>query len=383
MTRILFVCAGAEPGRDGVGDYTRRLVAELRSQGHYCLCVAINDRHIEQNSGENGFFRETGILRLSRKKSWAGRIERLRNTVAEFKPDWVSLQFVPYGFDPKGMPFFLPGRLGTIRGGFHWHMMFHELWHGEAAGSNLKESLVYFFQRSIIRRLLAKLQPLQVHTHIGLFMERLYRLGAAPVLLPLFGNIPVVEAAPEPWGEVCPLLQDRAKRTLKCGVFGSVAPGSLPASLLSIIGEAARHRGASPVFIHFGETGGGRSRDAWEDAMRNIPEGAEAVVLGPQTTERISAILQHLDLGVATTPPSALGKSGTFAAMREHGLPVIAGAPDFFPVPAPHKGSFPATRRGLTDALSMPRVKEVYALGKVACQFAGDLERAAAGASRK
>jgi hypothetical protein len=366
-----------------VGDYTVRLAAELRSRGHDCLCAAINDRHLERDAGENGLVRGSGFVRLSRKKNWSGRMEFLRKEAAEFRPDWVSLQFVPYGFDQKGLPFLLPGRLCSIRGGFHWHVMFHELWYGEAKVGSLKESLVYFSQRSIIRLLLAKLQPLQVHTHIGLFKERLRGLGANPVLLPLFGNIPVVESPPEPWGEVCPALRIGAKRTLKCGVFGSVAPGSLPGPLLSMIDEVARQRGAGAVFIHFGETGGSRGREAWENAMRNLPEGAEAVVLGPQPAGRISAILQHLDLGIATTPPSALGKSGTFAAMREHGLPVIACAPDFFPVSENAPGSFPPTRQGLSDALGMPRVKEANALGKVARQFAGDLERAAAGAPQK
>jgi hypothetical protein len=366
-----------------VGDYTVRLAAELRSRGHDCLCAAINDRHLERDAGENGLVRGSGFVRLSRKKNWSGRMEFLRKEAAEFRPDWVSLQFVPYGFDQKGLPFLLPGRLCSIRGGFHWHVMFHELWYGEAKVGSLKESLVYFSQRSIIRLLLAKLQPLQVHTHIGLFKERLRGLGANPVLLPLFGNIPVVESPPEPWGEVCPALRIGAKRTLKCGVFGSVAPGSLPGPLLSMIDEVARQRGAGAVFIHFGETGGSRGREAWENAMRNLPEGAEAVVLGPQPAGRISAILQHLDLGIATTPPSALGKSGTFAAMREHGLPVIACAPDFFPVSENAPGSFPPTRQGLSDALGMPRVKDANALGKVARQFAGDLERAAAGAPQK
>jgi hypothetical protein len=381
--RILFLCASLEPGRDGVGDYTARLAGELRLRGHDCLCAAIDDRHLEQGVGEKGFLGGSGFPRLSPQKSWSGRMGILREEASEFQPDWVSLQFVPYGFDPKGVPFLLPGRLGSIRGGFRWHVMFHELWYGEAKGSSFKESLVCLLQRSIVRRLLVKLQPLQVHTHIGLFMERLRGLGARPVLLPLFGNIPVVESPPEPWGEVCPALMSGAKRTLKCGVFGSVAPGSLPGSVLSIIGEAARQRGAEAIFIHFGEPGGSRGRNAWDDAMRKLPEGAKAIVLGPLTAGRISAILQHLDLGIATTPPSALGKSGTFAAMREHGLPVIACAPDFFPIPEKAPGSFPATRQGLGEALSMPRVKDANAPGKVARQFAADLERAAAGATGK
>lgn len=367
---------------DGVGDYTSLLSKELVKLGHETCIIALNDRHIATQSIEK-HDHSLLIIRFGSQVCWKRRTDAAREQVEKFCPDWVSLQYVSFGFHDKGMPFFLPRYLSKIGKGKNWHVMFHELWYGEAKGSSFKESLLYLLQRSIIQRLLAKLKPLLVHTHIDLFMERLRVLGANPILLPLFGNIPIVESPAEPWGEVCPVIMNGSQCTLKCGVFGSVPAKALSGYVLSIIDEAARHREARAVFIHFGEMGGSRGRDAWENAMRNLPQGAEAVVLGSQTADRISAILQHLDLGIATTPPSALGKSGTFAAMREHGLPVVACAPDFFPVQGNARGSFPPTRQSIEEAISMPRVKDPNALAKVARQFAGDLERAAAGAPQK
>jgi hypothetical protein len=367
---------------DGVGDYTSHLSKEFVKLGHEPCIIALNDRHIATQSIEK-HDHSLSIIRFGSQVCWKRRTDVAREQVEKFCPDWVSLQYVSFGFHDKGMPFFLPKYLSKIGKGKNWHVMFHELWYGEAKGSSFKESLLYLLQRSIIRLLLAKLKPLLVHTHIDLFMERLRVLGASPILLPLFGNIPIVESPAAPWGEVCPLIMNGSQCTLKCGVFGSVPARALSGSVLSIIDEAARHRGARAVFIHFGEMGGSRGRDAWENAMRNLPQGAEAVVLGSQTADRISAILQHLDLGIATTPPSALGKSGTFAAMREHGLPVVACAPDFFPVLGNARGSFPPTRQSIEEAISMPRVKDANALAKVARQFAGDLERAAAGVPQK
>src|ERR1022692_2576923 len=45
-----------------------------------------------------------------------------------FNPNWVSLQFVPFGFHPKGLPFGLPRHLMSIIGSRPLHWMFHELW---------------------------------------------------------------------------------------------------------------------------------------------------------------------------------------------------------------------------------------------------------------
>jgi Trk K+ transport system NAD-binding subunit len=45
--KIAFICGSLEPGRDGVGDYTRRLAGELVKQQHEVLVIAFNDRQIK------------------------------------------------------------------------------------------------------------------------------------------------------------------------------------------------------------------------------------------------------------------------------------------------------------------------------------------------
>jgi hypothetical protein len=44
---------------------------------------------------------------------------------------------------------------------------------------------------------------------------------------------------------------------------------------------------------------------------------------GELPTDLISSYLQSADFGVATSPLSLIGKSGSVAAMLEHGLPVV------------------------------------------------------------
>jgi hypothetical protein len=49
----------------------------------------------------------------------------------------------------------------------------------------------------------------------------------------------------------------------------------------------------------------------------------------------VSAFLQGVDLGIATTPWEIIGKSATAAAMVDHGLPVIVSRDDVrFRVPS-------------------------------------------------
>jgi len=47
------------------------------------------------------------------------------------------------------------------------------------------------------------------------------------------------------------------------------------------------------------------------------------VVAGEWSAAEISKLLQTLDLGLATTPLEVIQKSGSAAAMLEHGLPLL------------------------------------------------------------
>ena len=43
--KIVFLCGSLEPGRDGVGDYTRMLAAEIIRKGHNAAIVALADKY--------------------------------------------------------------------------------------------------------------------------------------------------------------------------------------------------------------------------------------------------------------------------------------------------------------------------------------------------
>lgn len=64
--KIQFLCGSLEPGRDGVGDYTRRLAGELIRQGNDVSIIALNDRFVKEITDlEQGFEGENiPVLRL-------------------------------------------------------------------------------------------------------------------------------------------------------------------------------------------------------------------------------------------------------------------------------------------------------------------------------
>jgi hypothetical protein len=100
--KIAFLCSSLEPGRDGVGDYTRTLAGELVRLGHQVFLIALNDRWITGEKAEEQARLQT--LRFGPNLSIAGRVTIARQALDQFAPDWVSLQYVCYGFHPKGLP---------------------------------------------------------------------------------------------------------------------------------------------------------------------------------------------------------------------------------------------------------------------------------------
>jgi hypothetical protein len=66
-----------------------------------------------------------------------------------------------------------------------------------------------------------------------------------------------------------------------------------------------------------------RGRELLAGLRRRFENRVAVMELGELPAPELSVLLQGLDFGIATSPWSVIGKSGTVAAMLEHGLPVI------------------------------------------------------------
>jgi hypothetical protein len=71
------------------------------------------------------------------------------------------------------------------------------------------------------------------------------------------------------------------------------------------------------------------SAEAFHQLRLLLRNRAELVVAGERSDVEISKILQCLDLGLATTPRQNIQKSGSVAAMLEHGLHVLVTRDDW------------------------------------------------------
>jgi hypothetical protein len=102
--KIAFITGGREPRRDVVGDYARRLAGELIRLWHPTVIVGFNDSEAQERAVELQEIEgvPVSVLRLPNGMPWKDRATMARKWLDGFNSDWVSLQFVPFGFHPKG-----------------------------------------------------------------------------------------------------------------------------------------------------------------------------------------------------------------------------------------------------------------------------------------
>lgn len=330
--RLTFLCSSLEPGRDGVGDYTRRLGSSLARLGHTVQAIALNDRFVDAASQFTEASAGIETIRVPARMSWAERIAAVRPPLAAFAPDCLSLQFVPYGFADRGLVWGLGARLLALAPPPCVHVMFHELWIGEAEGASVKRRIVGGIQKRLILKLVRDLAPTVVQTQASPYVDMLRRHGIAASRLPLFGNIAVNGADERRWvvelfreaGQSA-VLDDRDGHWL-LGLFGTIHPEWQAEPLLSRLQALAAAQHKKVALLAIGRLGASGDR-IWSELTSTHP-ALPRIRSGEQPAARISQLLRTIDFGVAASPLALVGKSGTIAAMLDHGLPVIVTRDD-------------------------------------------------------
>lgn len=332
---IAFLTSSLEPGKDGVGDYTRLLAEECVKQGHKCCLLSLNERSLtkifESKIAVNSV--EILLLRLPINMSWKQRSTHAEKLLALFQPDWISLQFVPYGYQDKGIIINLRKQLQPLVKERQLHIMFHELWIGQNTSSKLRERLVGTVQKFFILQLIKSLQPLVVHTNNSTYVALLKQNGVSASRLPLFGNIPISNQNAENWlfSELQKLGLNIKIETRKhfwlFGFFGSLHPIWPAEPLFSCLYEAAIQNNRQVAMISIGRLGSGEK--LWKSLSKDYASQFVFLRLGERSPLEISEFLHSIDFGIATSPYALIEKSGTVATMLEHKLPVIVNRDDF------------------------------------------------------
>ena len=324
--KIVFLCCSLEPGADGVGDYTRRLAGELSRNGHAASIVALHDAGITgiQHTKQSGEGVMVPVLRLSHQLTWPERVAKARDYIGEQAPDWLSLQFVCFGFHPKGLVFEATPHLKAICSPHRTHLMFHELWVGLGRGASWRFRIWGLAQRLLILRFYRKLRPRVTHTNTEHHVRTLHRHSVEAALLPLFGNIPV--RPPSGWfkAELERLGISGEARTnwVLFGIFGTIHRTWSADDWLEHLLEKAAATNRRVAILGIGRVDG--TAMAKFQAMAEAGRGRLLMHhFREQSDERISEFLQSIDAGLSTMDRTLLGKSGTAAAMREHGVPVL------------------------------------------------------------
>lgn len=312
--RIVFLCGSLEPGKDGVGDYTRMLAGELIRKGHSVFNVALYDHQAIEISETPQSLDDIEIntIRISTAISDAHRFTLVKKNIEHFSPDWLSLQFVPFAFNPKGIlsKVFIKSLL-NLGDGFKWHFMFHELWVGMQTGTGLKLRLWGAVQKHYIKSLIRTLKPRIVHTQTQVYKLQLRKLGVEAKYLPLFSNIPLHQK-----DSVSVKNADKMQLVL----FGSIHPTGL---LTKFAEELSRYSTQHKTAIALTMIGRAKAdeQQSWERVLTD--NGIEVKILGEQSEQIVSEILSTSTVGISTTPTELAEKSGTIISMLNHGLEVV------------------------------------------------------------
>lgn len=341
LQRLAFICGSAVPGKDGVGDYCRILQRALRGKGVGSHIIALNDKTVESSEAS-----PPDSLLLPASLSWPTRIGLAQERLRECRPDWISFQFVPFSFHPKGIIRREVGHLSALRDYGRWHAMMHELWLGIAQSESRKRKLSGWLQKRYVLQLLRELQPQPIHTSNSAYAHVLSRCGFPAKVLPIPSNIPIADLRSDTIKN--PLLRKsiaRSKESCIAVVFGTIHPQWNPMELLEKLVQELAAQGSRLRILFIGRSGPGAA------AIRDrLPPGLASQIdidlVGELDTSDISLCLQHASFGLSAMPLGLLGKSGTHAAMIEHGLPVIVTRddwrlPDRPPAPPEDRLTFP------------------------------------------
>lgn len=318
--KVVFICSSLEPGHDGVGDYTRLLAGEIIKQGNSAAILSVNDKYIDVittgTQEANGI--QVPVMRIPVGVPNSKWLVEVKTWLNDLNPEWLSLQFVPFGFHPKGLPFNLSKQLLFLGGDRKWHIMFHELWVGIAQEESKKLFYWGLLQRAIIKSLLSKLKPSVIHTQTLLYQKLLEKLGFKAQLLPLFGNIPVTDKQ----------IDKNDENEISFVVFGLIHSGAPINSFAREAAEYSRNKNIKITLTFIGRCGPEQER--WAKIWKS--EGLELNIMGEQSAEQISAVLSNASMGISATALAVIEKSGTFAAMRDHKLPVISLSKPWNPI---------------------------------------------------
>jgi len=307
--KILFLLGSLEAKKNGVADYVLNLTDCLEKLGHQIAIISINDyksitmktEDVKESSGLR--------IRISSDLSIIKKKIIIAEYAQKFQPDLVSLQFVSFAFQSKGLPFNLLKVLSGIKP-FPLHIMFHELWIDFNNTNSIKKYVLGKLQKFCLLFIIKHLKPNFITTSIPFYISKLKHFKAE--LLPLFGNIKPIDY----------INLTKQKNELNIVFLGSFSP-----NITDFIGQLNWIKNYSidhKLNVKFNVIGNnGICKEAAFLQIKNILGRYALNYIGERSAEQVSETILNADIGVSRADYKFFGKSGSTLAMLEHGLPVL------------------------------------------------------------
>lgn len=365
--KIIFICGSLENGKDGVGDYTRLLALELIKNGHEVYVIALNDKYVNElqyvNENNSNFFY---FCRIPSFYSFSSKSKIINKIVSQFDPVWLSLQYVPFSFQDKGLTLRLSKMLVNIGHGRKWHIMFHEIWVGLKVNESIKKYIWGNLQRLIIINLVRRLNPILIHTQSPLYQKLLIKNNIKANILPLFSNIPNANTVDK----------DVNATDIVLIHFGSLHYVSNLNAFVNAVKNFQIKNKLNIVIKIIGRAG--RNIEIWEKVC--LASNINLEVLGEKEPEIIEKEIKQADIGISTTDLVLIHKSGAVAAMRECGIPVICLDNQWMPrginVPSIPSGIYLFNNNVIEDCLNFRNeTKDFPGLIEITKKFIADLTK--------
>lgn len=180
--RILFITNNLPPLVDGVGDYTFNLAREFAKHGHETHIICRNKEEIQDN------YEDIHVTKIVRK--WNRQTGKdIAEYIREKKIEVVSLQYVPYAYHSKGLPFGLISAVEEIKRTEAKLMVFcHEV-SVEFFNASLKKRIYENLMRYASKKILQKADCMA--TSLVHYRKMMKDLGCKHVgVIPIASNIP-------------------------------------------------------------------------------------------------------------------------------------------------------------------------------------------------
>jgi hypothetical protein len=319
--RILFICGGLTPGKDGVGDYTRKLASKLIEINQEVAIVSINDNGTLSTVEEiQDASKPVSVFRIPNKLKWQERLQLLVQFSERFKADLVSFQYVPYSFHDKGLPLEMILKMTSFFKKINLQIMMHELWVDGKNEGGFKSKLTCFLQKGLLKVMINLWKPSALATSIPLYKKRLENEGIDADIIPIFSNISNLNTDVSECINTVPdwLQSNREDYLIGCN-FGSFYNSSWNLkAFFNAFQEKCLILGKKPLLYSIGNISAGR--DNWEKLAAEFPK-ITFLTLGAFPEIVVSYWFTHFtDFGMVTTPYIFAGKSGSYMAFKQHGL---------------------------------------------------------------